>query len=73
MMQVSTNLSAYSAATIVLPEVVISEARLHDLPVVVLRNDLLKQTDPQDGLLPASLFRSVFFDRATATLVLGTN
>jgi predicted aspartyl protease len=73
MMQVSTNLSAYSAATIVLPEIVISEARLHDLPVVVLRNDLLKQTDPQDGLLPASLFRSVFFDRATATLVLGTN
>lgn len=73
MMQVSTNLSAYSASTVVLPEIAISEARLHDLPVVVLRNDLLKQSDPQDGLLPASLFRSVFFDRATATLVLGTN
>jgi len=29
----------------------------------------LKPTDPQDGLLPASIFRSVFFDRSNATLV----
>lgn len=73
MMQVATNLSTQSASTIVLPEVAISQARLRDLPVVVLRNDLLKQADPQDGLLPASLFRSIFFDRAGATLVLSTN
>jgi predicted aspartyl protease len=72
-MQVATNLSTQNAQTIVLPEVLISEARLRDVPVVVLRNDLLKQADPQDGLLPASMFRSVFFDRSSATLVLSTN
>jgi predicted aspartyl protease len=72
-MQVATNLSTQSAQTVLLPEIAISEARLRDVPVVVLRNDLLNQTDPQDGLLPASLFRSIFFDRGSATLVLSTN
>jgi predicted aspartyl protease len=72
-MQVATNLSTQNAQTVLLPEIAISEARLRDVPVVVLRNDLLSQADPQDGLLPASLFRSVFFDRGSATLVLSTN
>jgi predicted aspartyl protease len=73
MMNVATNLAAQGAATVLLPEVAIADARLHDVPVVVLRNDLLKQADPQDGLLPASLFRSVFFDRGSGTIVLSTN
>lgn len=73
MMQVATNLSGYNAETVLLPEVAIAETRLRNLPVVVLRNDLLNQADPQDGLLPASLFRSVFFDRTNGTIVLSTN
>jgi hypothetical protein len=36
---------------------------------VVLRNDLQKSTDPQDGLLPAAPFHSIFFDRSNATLI----
>jgi len=35
----------------------------------VLRNDLQKPSDPQDGLLPAAPFHSVFFDRSTATII----
>jgi predicted aspartyl protease len=73
LIEVATNLSRQSASTVRLDEIGISDARLRDVAVVVLRNDLLKQADPQDGLLPASLFRSVFFDRSSATLVLSTN
>ena len=36
---------------------------------MILRNDLQQPTDPQDGLLPAALFRSIFFDRTTATVI----
>jgi predicted aspartyl protease len=69
LMQVSTNLAQHTATTQLLQDVSISETRLPDQEVVVLRNDLLKPTDPQDGLLPAVLFHSVFFDRMTATLI----
>lgn len=69
MMQVATNGSNYSTPTVVIPEMVIGERLLINQSAIVLRNDLLKPSDPQDGLLPASLFRSVFFDRSNATLV----
>jgi predicted aspartyl protease len=70
MMQVATNGSNYAAPTVVIPEMLIAEHSLINQSAIVLRNELLKPTDPQDGLLPASLFRSVFFDRSNATLVL---
>ena len=69
MMQVATNRSNYSTPTVVIPEMMIGEHSLINQSAIVLRNDLLKPSDPQDGLLPASLFRSVFFDRSNATLV----
>jgi hypothetical protein len=68
-MQVATNLAQQSANTRRLQDVSISAVPLLDQEVVVLRNELLKPSDPQDGLLPASLFHSVFFDRFTATLI----
>jgi predicted aspartyl protease len=68
-MQVATNGSNYAASAVVIPEMMIAERSLINQSAIVLRNDLLKTTDPQDGLLPASLFRSVFFDRSNATLV----
>ncbi len=68
-MQVSTNLAHQTATTELLQDISISQAHLPDQEVVVLRNDLLKPSDPQDGLLPAVLFHSVFFDRMTATLI----
>jgi len=69
LMQVSTNLARQTASTRLLQDVSISAAPLPDQEIVVLRNDLLKATDPQDGLLPAALFHSVFFDRMTATII----
>lgn len=68
-MQVATNGSNYAAPTVVVPEMMIAERSLINQSAIVLRNDLLKPNDPQDGLLPASLFRFVFFDRSNATLV----
>jgi hypothetical protein len=68
-MQIATNASSYTTPTVVIPEMLIAEHSLINQSAVVLRNELLKPTDPQDGLLPASLFRSVFFDRSNATLV----
>lgn len=69
LMQVSTNLAHQTATTELLQDVSISEVRLPDQEVVVLRNDLLKPSDPQDGLLPAVLFHSLFFDRMTAAII----
>jgi predicted aspartyl protease len=68
-MQVATNLADHSASTILLRNVSIAGARLPETQVVVLRNDLQKSSDMQDGLLPAAPFRSVFFDRTNATVV----
>jgi predicted aspartyl protease len=70
LVQVSTNLADHSASAVMLSDVSIADARLPDMQVVVLRNDLQKPSDPQDGLLPAAPFRSVFFDRGSATIVL---
>jgi predicted aspartyl protease len=69
LMQVSTNLDDHSASTVLLHDVSIAEALLPDTQVVVLRNDLQKPSDPQDGLLPAAPFHSVFFDRTNATVI----
>lgn len=69
LMQVATNLSRQNAASVRVRDLGIAEAHLQDVPAVVLRNDLLKPSDPSDGLLPACMFRSVFFDRTNATVV----
>jgi predicted aspartyl protease len=69
LMQVSTNLADHSASTVLLHDVSIAETRLPETQVVVLRNDLQKPSDPQDGLLPAAPFHSVFFDRTNATVI----
>lgn len=69
LMEVSTNLSQQQASTRTLRDLSISDARLPEQEIVVLRNDLLPPTDPQDGLLPAAPFHSIFFDRSTATLI----
>jgi hypothetical protein len=52
-----------------LQDISIAGARLLDTQVVILRNDLQKRLDPQDGLLPAAPFHSVFFDRTNATII----
>ncbi|MGZ4890555.1 MAG: retropepsin-like aspartic protease family protein [Candidatus Angelobacter sp.] len=69
LMQVSTNLAGHTASTMLLHDVSIAGARLADTQFVVLRNDLQKPSDPQDGLLPAAPFHSVFFDRTNATVI----
>ena len=69
LMQVATNLADQSASTILLHDVSIAGAHLPETQVVVLRNDLQKPSDLQDGLLPAAPFRSVFFDRTNATVI----
>lgn len=68
-MQVSTNLAEQAATTRLLHDVSIAEARLPEQEIVVLRNDLQRPTDPQDGLLPLAPFHSVFFDRTTAAII----
>jgi hypothetical protein len=69
MMQVSTNLAEHSASTVRLNDMSIADTPLPQMEVVILKNDLQKASDPQDGLLPAAAFHSVFFDRQSATLI----
>ena len=69
LMQVSTNLADHKASTIRLQDISIAGARLPDTQIALLRNDLQKPSDPQDGLLPAAPFHSVFFDRTNATVI----
>jgi hypothetical protein len=69
LMQVATNLADHRASTILLHDVSLAGVQLPEIPVVVLRNDLQKPSDLQDGLLPAAPFRSVFFDRTNATVI----
>jgi predicted aspartyl protease len=69
LMQVSTNLADHKASTISLQDISIAGAHLPDTQIVLLRNDLQKPSDPQDGLLPAAPFHSVFFDRTNATVI----
>jgi hypothetical protein len=69
LMQVATNLADHRASTILLHDVSLAGVQLPEIPVVVLHNDLQKPADPQDGLLPAAPFQSVFFDRTNATVI----
>lgn len=69
LMKVSTNLADHSASTVQLHDVSIADAPLPETQVVVLQNALQKASDPQDGLLPAAPFHSVFFDRTNATVI----
>jgi predicted aspartyl protease len=69
LMEVATNLSRQSVLTVRVRDLVIAEAHLQDVLTVVLPNHLLSPADPSDGLLPTSMFRSVFFDRTNASLV----
>lgn len=68
-MQVSTNLAEHTGTTVLLNDISIANARLPRTEVVILKNDLQKPSDPQDGLLPAVAFHSVFFDRRDATII----
>lgn len=70
MMQVSSNLSSQNAPSVRVHEIEIAGSSIRDVPVVVLRDQATKPSDPSDGLLPASMFGSVFFDRTNATLIL---
>jgi len=62
-------LSQQQATTRQLRDLSISDERLPEQQVVILRNGLQPSSDLQDGLLPAAPFHSVFFDRSTATLI----
>jgi hypothetical protein len=68
-MQVSTNLAEHTGTTVVLNDISIADAKLPRTEVVILKNNLQKSSDPQDGLLPAAAFHSVFFDRTNATVI----
>jgi predicted aspartyl protease len=68
-MQVSTNLAEHTGTTVLLNDISIADAKLPRTEVVILKNDLQKPSDPQDGLLPAVAFHSVFFDRTNATVI----
>jgi len=69
-MEVSGNLSSQTAPAVRLREMSIGGSPMRDIPLVVLRDQKAKPSDPSDGLLPTSMFGSVFFDRTNATLVL---
>ncbi len=69
LMRISTNLAEQEASVKLLRDLSIAEESLPEQEVVVLRNGLQKPADPQDGLLPAAPFHSVFFDRSTATII----
>jgi predicted aspartyl protease len=69
MMLVSTNQAARTAGSVVVNEIELAGSRFRNIPVVVTPPGPENNGDPQDGLLPASLFRSVYFHRADATLI----
>jgi len=69
LIQVSTNLAQQQAGTQLLQDISLSDERLPAQQVVILHNDLQSPGDPQDGLLPAAPFHSIFFDRSTASLI----
>jgi hypothetical protein len=66
---ISTNLARQEARSLRLRHMGIAEVSFSDVPLVVLSNDQLDPRDPADGLLPATLFSSLFFDRTNATIV----
>ena len=42
----------------------VGDRRLEDVPVAILRGDAARAARPEDGLLPTSLFRAVYFNHA---------
>jgi predicted aspartyl protease len=70
LMRVSSNVSSREAIAVHLPQISIGRVEFNDFPAVVLPGDTTRRADPQDGLLPAAMFRSVSFDRATATITI---
>lgn len=70
LMRVSSNVSSRQAIAVHLPQISIAGVELNDFPAVVLPGDTSRKGDPQDGLLPAAMFRSISFDRATATITI---
>jgi predicted aspartyl protease len=69
LMHVSTNFSRENASRVRVHQLSIADTSMRDVPVVVLPDNLAKPADPSDGLLPTSMFGSVFFDRSDATVV----
>jgi len=65
--EISTNLSSQNAPMLRVHELTIAETGMHDVPVVVLQANQ-PPADPSDGLLPTSVFGSVFFDRTNANV-----
>jgi predicted aspartyl protease len=68
--KVRTNLSESSAATVEIDSLDIGPVRLRNLPVVVLGTGMPAPAPGEDGLLPVSLFRLVFFDRKNSRVFL---
>ncbi|HEY6274062.1 MAG TPA: retropepsin-like aspartic protease [Terriglobales bacterium] len=69
LIDVSSNLSRENGSTVRVHQLSIADTSMRDVPVVVLPDNLAKPTDASDGLLPTSMFGSVFFDRSDATVV----
>lgn len=68
--RVRTNSSDSSAATARIDSLEIGPARLRSLSVVVLGTGMPAPAPGEDGLLPVSLFRLVFFDRKNSRIFL---
>jgi hypothetical protein len=48
----------------------IGSETFHQLPLVLIEGDAMKEGRTDDGLLPTSLFRSIYFNHRTKTLIL---
>jgi hypothetical protein len=66
--RVTTNSPESSAATLRNVNFEVGLARFSNFPVVVFGAKAIPPPPGEDGLLPVSLFRSVFFDRTTSSL-----
>ena len=67
--RVMTNSSENSAAKIRNESFEVGAARFTNFPIVVFGSKSVPPPPGEDGLLPVSLFRAIFFDRTTSSLV----
>lgn len=67
--RVTSNQSELLSKSIVLRSVAIGDLRLKDVPAVLLRDEDGTAHLFSDGVLPACLFHSFFFDHATSTII----